>query len=91
MTILFFARLFYPHIGGVEKHVLEIGKILIKKGHKIIVFTELHDKKLKLQERFEGIQVYRVPVGKDNWFKKFRIWWWLSWLWDGTYDLQARH
>jgi len=77
MTILFFSRLFYPHIGGVEKHVLEISKILIQKGHQVVVFTEQYDSKLKLQERIEGIDTYRIPVGTNAWFKKFQIWFWL--------------
>ena len=47
MTIVFLARLFYPHIGGVEKHVLEISRILIEKGHKVSIVTEKHDIKLK--------------------------------------------
>lgn len=72
--IVFFARLFYPHIGGVEKHVFELSKILLKKGHKVIVFTEQYDSALKFKENVEGIDVYRISVGKDNWFKKFRIW-----------------
>lgn len=74
MNILLFARLFYPHIGGVEKHVLEIGKILTAKGHRVIVITEKFDKKIPMREKTEGIEVYRIVVGKDNWFKKFRIW-----------------
>ena len=74
MAIVFFCRLFYPHIGGVEKHVLEISKILIKKGHKIIVFTEQYDPKLKLHEKIEGISIYRIPAGKNERFKKFEIW-----------------
>jgi len=74
MTILFFSRLFYPHIGGVEKHVLEISKILVKNGYKIIIFTEQFDRKLKLYDTTAGIDIYRISVGKDNWFKKFRIW-----------------
>ena len=70
MNILFFSRLFYPHIGGVEKHVLEISKILIKKGHKIVVVTEQHQKDLKSKEKVEGIEVYRIPDLKENWLKK---------------------
>lgn len=77
MTILFFTRLFYPHIGGVEKHVLEISKILIENGYKIIVFTEQFDSKLKLTDNIGGIEIYRIPVGKNEWFKKFKIWFWL--------------
>ena len=48
MTVVFFSRLFYPHIGGVEKHALEIGKILLKNNHKVVVFTEQYHPKLKL-------------------------------------------
>lgn len=77
MNILFFSRLFYPHIGGVEKHVLEISKILIEKGHKIVVVTELYDKRLDSKETVEGIKIYRIPNLKEGWFKKIKIWKWL--------------
>jgi len=85
MTIVFLARRFYPEIGGVEKHVLEIGKRLVKKGHKVIVIAELEkntntpnyhsgSKSATLVGKVEGIQIYRIEVGADDWFKKFRIW-----------------
>lgn len=75
MKILFLTRLFYPHIGGVEKHVLEVSKQLIVKGHSVIVITEeLPEKKLLRQDGIDSIKIYRIPVGKNNWFKKFRIW-----------------
>jgi glycosyltransferase involved in cell wall biosynthesis len=77
MNVLFFSRLFYPHIGGVEKHVLEISRILIKKGHKITVVTEQHSEKLALKENIKGIRVYRIPNLNDGKFKKFQIWIWL--------------
>jgi len=37
---VFLARRFYPEIGGVEKHCLELGKRLVKKGHELTVITE---------------------------------------------------
>lgn len=77
MTILFFSRLFYPHIGGVEKHVWEISKILIKKGHKVFVISEKHDSKLKNFEIINKIKIYRISIENQNWFKKFQIWLWL--------------
>ncbi len=40
MNVLFLTRRFYPEIGGVEKHVLEVSKELIKRGHKVTVATE---------------------------------------------------
>lgn len=78
MNILFFSRLFYPHIGGVEKHVLEVSRLLIKRGHKVTVIAEQHSQDLKIKENIEGIEVFRIPNLKDNRFKKFQIW---KWLW----------
>lgn len=76
MNILFFTRLFYPHIGGVEKHVIEIGKRLVKDGHTLTILTENHG--YKDQETIEGIQIIRIPVGKSEKLKKFAIWTWLQ-------------
>jgi len=77
MNILFFSRLFYPHIGGVEKHVFEISRILIKKGHKVVVVTEQDSQKTKLNEIVEGIETFRMPKLEDGKLKKFKIWKWL--------------
>lgn len=87
MKILFLSRLFYPHIGGVETHVMEISKRLIKQGHEVTVLTEeleilkeVQDNKTKTRnhtsdpEIVNGIKIYHMHVGKDNWLKKFRIW-----------------
>jgi len=85
MTILFLARRFYPQVGGVEKHVLEIGKRLVKKGNKVIVIAEFEkntnsqnyhsaSKSARLTGKVEGIEILRINAGADNWFKKFRIW-----------------
>lgn len=85
MTILFFARLFYPHMGGVETHVLKLSKELIKKGHRVIVVTEQLSQKKgspkeKIKDNTYGITIYRIPIGSDSLdklrIKKFRIWWW---------------
>jgi len=85
MTILFLARRFYPEVGGVEKHVLEIGKRMVKKGHKVVVVTENPQKShsdgkqsralsARMAGEVEGIKIYRINAGRNNWFKKFRIW-----------------
>lgn len=78
MNILFFSRLFYPHVGGVEKHVAKISKILINKGHKVTIVTEQSESKTKPYEIIEGIEVFRMPKLKDGKHKKFKIW---KWLW----------
>jgi glycosyltransferase involved in cell wall biosynthesis len=85
MTILFLTRKFYPHIGGVEKHIQEISEILAAKGHKVIIISELDNKSHSSIYQLEsenarqagkpiGIESYKIDVGNDDWFKKFRIW-----------------
>lgn len=80
MKIVFFARRFYPLIGGVEKHVLEISKRLIEKGHKITVITELGKDGGRSEEFsvYRGINIYRIPITTNEKLKKFIIW---KWLW----------
>lgn len=75
MKILFFSRLFFPHIGGVEKHVYKLSKILIAKGHSVSVITEKYDEYRKEKEVHDGITIYRIPV-KEGKYKKFCIWIW---------------
>lgn len=76
MRILFFSRLFYPHTGGVEKHVFEVGKRLTRRGYKITVVTEELPEKDSSRIP-ENIKVLRIPVEKSEWLKKWQIWWWL--------------
>lgn len=40
MRILFLARRVWPKIGGVEKHIGELSKVLKKKGHKVKIISE---------------------------------------------------
>ncbi len=73
MKIVFLTRRFWPDKGGVEKHVYEISKILIKKGHKVTVITEsegdLHE--------IEGIKTERIPNLPQGKRRKFYIWIWI--------------
>lgn len=74
MKIVFFARRFYPAIGGVEKHVMSLSQELIKKGHTIIVIAEKTPEDSSQKFTHNNIQIYKIKAGKDDWFKKFRIW-----------------
>lgn len=78
MRVVFFSRLFYPHIGGVEKHVFEVSKVLKKAEYSVAVFAEKYSSELRQRDTIEGIDIYRIPILKNNWFKKFRIW---KYLW----------
>jgi len=70
MKILMLTRLYFPHIGGVEKHVEEVSKELIKLGHEITILTLQHDSKLPTIEQGNGIKIIRLPYSEN----KFQIW-----------------
>lgn len=72
MKILFLCRLYYPHVGGVEKHVEKISNILSRK-HQIKIITEKYDASLKDYEKINGIEIYRLPPGN-----KWAIWKWMK-------------
>jgi len=74
MTILFLTKLFYPHIGGVEKHVEEVSRELIKKGHRIIVLTLKHDPKLPEIETSGGVKIIRLPYSESKWIIWKNLW-----------------
>ncbi len=82
MNILFLSRLFYPHIGGVEKHVFEISKQLVAQGHNVTIISEKTDDRLDVLTReqrmiLNSFSLYYIPVSSE-WSKKFTIW---SWMW----------
>ncbi len=84
MKILFFARRFYPDVGGVETHVYEIGKRLIQMGHQVTVVSEMPGSSQsrmsdKLTGELDGIRILRIPTGENERRKKFTIW---KWLWE---------
>ena len=75
MKVLMMTRLYWPHVGGVEKHVEKITEIL-KKKHQITIVCEKHDPKLPDYENDRGVIIYRIG-GSDKW----AIWkWWFRHL-----------
>ena len=77
MEIVFFSRRFYPQIGGVESHVLELCRKLVDHGHEITVITEYpldHVEYKKLVDKFERINILRIMGGGEGRLKKFRVW-----------------
>ena len=61
---LFITRLYYPHIGGVERPVRELSKHLVKKGHNVSIITEKYETHLDSCEKVEGASVYRISHPK---------------------------
>ncbi len=77
MRILMVAPRFYPHIGGVEKHVLRVSQELRLLGNDVTVVTEAHEDSLPMAEVYQGIQVHRVPR-RSLWA-----------MWRGTWKLRS--
>lgn len=78
MRIIFLTRLFWPHVGGVERHVQGLVQELVK-NHEVTIITEQYSPDLKLQESHMGAQIFRIPVFQvSESQKKWTIW---KWLW----------
>ena len=58
--VLIFTGLFYPHVGGMEKHIYEVSQRLSKKNFDIAIIT-CNPGKAPPVERMNGFMVYRLP------------------------------
>ena len=68
---------FYPNVGGVAAHVVELGRALVELGHNVDVFTlPLGEERERFSE-LHGMQVHRPPIPKG---KPFYSWLLASWL-----------
>lgn len=77
MKILFLTHFYWPHIGGVEKHVQRVGLSLSKRGHRITILTEKFDEKLKNEEMEDGIKIVRFVYPHKKIFGLLNIWMWI--------------
>ena len=78
MKILFISRLYWPHVGGVERHVAGVAQELIKRGHEVTVLTEQYEPNLIPEEIVSGVKIIRIPIfGISESNKKWVIWKWV--------------
>ncbi len=61
MRIIQASSYFYPHIGGVETHVLELAQSLQDMGHEVIVLCAAVPKSDPV-EVLNGLHIYRFPA-----------------------------
>jgi glycosyltransferase involved in cell wall biosynthesis len=73
VNILFFAPNYYPHIGGVEKHIYELSNTLVKDGHNITVLTIKHDNTYADFEEIHGVTVIRINRQKNRYKNRLYI------------------
>jgi glycosyltransferase involved in cell wall biosynthesis len=56
-----FSAQFAPSVGGVERYTLQLGRELVRRGHRVTVVTAAHHG-LESQESYEGLALYRLPA-----------------------------
>jgi glycosyltransferase involved in cell wall biosynthesis len=75
VRVLFLCHYYSPHVGGVEKHVAEISRILSSR-HKITIVTEQQEDNLPLVETISGgIQLVRIPQADCRSMSSRWRWW----------------
>lgn len=62
---------FYPHSGGVEKHILHVSNEFKRRGHAVDVLTVKYDKNLLDFENIYGMDVYRIPQYSKSFLSRF--------------------
>lgn len=77
MKILFLSRLYWPHVGGVERHVEEIAKRLKLKAISIKILTTRYDKSLKTREKRNGMEIIRFEQPKIKFLGLLYTWLWM--------------
>jgi glycosyltransferase involved in cell wall biosynthesis len=60
MEVLFCCEFYYPHVGGVQKVIQEIGERLAAKGHKVTVATSSSRK--RTSQTHNGVNIFSFDV-----------------------------
>lgn len=66
MNILVQALYFPPEVGGMESHVHQLARGLVRRGHEVTVVTGRSLPGLPEREEVDGIQVHRLPFPGRN-------------------------
>jgi hypothetical protein len=60
LNIAVISNYFFPWVGGIEKQNQTIGEALVKRGHKVTIFTRRYDPALPAQELRNGLRIERL-------------------------------
>lgn len=69
------ARLYWPHVGGVEKHVEGLAAELIGRGYEVTLITEQYEKSLPVDAVRNGVRILRIPYSILK--SKRKLWQWI--------------
>lgn len=71
LRVLLATRLFFPHTGGVENYVYQIGRRLVCAGVEVTILTSAYSNQLPNTEEVDGIHIRRVKSWLDSGFFYF--------------------
>ena len=75
MKVLFITRLYFPHVGGVERHLEEITNRLVKKGYEFKIIAQKYNKILPIHELIKkNVEVYRISYPEIKMMGLLKIW-----------------
>lgn len=66
MKILHLAHYYWPHVGGIEKHLSLLAEALAKKQYSTTVLTKQHLHTLPLQEKKGSVAIHRFEVQEHS-------------------------
>lgn len=75
--VLFVSRLFFPSIGGVENHVLNLSKELTKRNYSIQILTTKNSNKLSNSDYINKILIRRIEYPNMKYLGLLYIWGWV--------------
>lgn len=77
IKVLFLARRYAPHIGGVETHVAQVSAVLQIENCEVTVVTEQDDPHQLQLEKINEVTIWRIPLTHQQ-TNKFQIWIWIA-------------
>ena len=75
MKVVHLAQLYWPHVGGIEKHIELLASALKKKNCETVVVTKKYDVSLPSFERKGSTTIHRFDVSESSPFQhKLSVW-----------------
>lgn len=78
--ILVLSHFFYPHVGGVEDHVLEISQRLNQMGFELDILTKRHQLELPAQDTYQDSKIRRIAFPEIKFLGLIILWLKLFWF-----------
>lgn len=92
MKVTHLTHYYWPHIGGVEKHLGLLATQLAKDGIETVVLTKKYETKLLKEEEHEAAKIYRFEtLDASPFMHKLSVWWGIITLHKHLFDADVIH